>query len=400
MFGRSLKDGFDLVIGNPPYISVEKFARTKQQETWRNTFKTFSARGDIYCFFYERGLSVLRQGGVLGFITSNKFQKAGYGKALRQLLASQHIHTIIDFCELPVFAAAADPVIFVCAKEAPPASHAFPVLVVKDESEFGNLPEFVASRASLYKPEQLKAEGWSLESGDGGALVDKLRANGTPLGTYVDGKLYLGIRTGLNEAFVVDQATRDHLISEDRKSAELIKPWIRGRDITKWKHEYHDLHVIIVRHGFHTELKNFPAIRRHLARFKEKLKARGQCQTSRSGSGEGQHHWLELDNNPLPEFLKLFSTPSVVYADIGKRLKAFFSTEGIHFGNTAYFIPETEPWMAALLLSTALDFYYRHNMQPLGDPWTTGRIRFFSRSMNGANSSGQCGRKNQTHKAR
>jgi len=382
MFGRSLKDGFDLVIGNPPYISVEKFARTKQQEVWRNTFKTFAARGDIYCFFYERGLALLRQGGVLGFITSNKFQKAGYGKALRQLLASQHIHTIIDFCELPVFAAAADPVIFVCAKEATPASHVFPVLVVKDESEFGNLAEFVASRASLYKPEQLKADGWSLESGDGGALVDKLRANGTPLATYVDGKLYLGIRTGLNEAFVIDHATRERLISEDRKSAELIKPWIRGRDITRWKHEFHDLYVIVVHHGFHAELKNYPAIRRHLARFEEKLKARGQCKSSRSGSGEGQHHWLELDNNPLPEFLELFSTPSVVYADIGRRLKAFFSTEGIYFGNTAYFVPDTEPWMAALLLSTALDFYYRHNMQPLGDPWTTGRMRFLSRSMN------------------
>ena len=382
MFGRSLKDGFDLVIGNPPYISVEKFARTKQQEVWRNTFKTFAARGDIYCFFYERGLALLRQGGVLSFITSNKFQKAGYGKALRQLLASQHVHTIIDFCELPVFAAAADPVIFVCAKEAPPASHVFPVLVVKDESEFGNLPEFVASRASLYKPEQLKADGWSLESSDGGALVDKLRANGTPLNQYETCRLFRGIITGLNEAFVIDSTTRSSLIREDPKSADLIRPWIRGRDIKRWTHEFHELYIIIVRCGFHTELKNYPAIRRHLARFEEKLKARGQCRTSRGGSDEGQHHWLELDNNPLPDYLRLFSTPSVVYADIGKRLKAFFSTEGIHFGNTAYFVPETAPWMAAVLLSTALDFYYRHNMQPLGDPWTTGRMRFFSRSMN------------------
>lgn len=71
-----------------------------------------------------------------------------------------------------------------------------------------------------------------------------------------------------------------------------------------------------------------------------------------------------------------------MYADIGKRLKAFFSTDGIHFGNTAYFVPDAEPWLAAVLLSTPLDFYYRHNMQPLGDPWTAGRMRFFSRSMN------------------
>jgi len=382
MFGAGLSSGFDVVIGNPPYISVEKFARTKQQEVWRNTFKTYAARGDIYCLFYERGLSLLRPGGLLTLITSNKFQKAGYGKPLRQLLAAQHVHAIVDFCELPVFAAAADPLIIVCSNEASPASHKFPVLVVKYESEFGNLTELIASRACHYKPDQLKVEGWSLESSTGGALVEKLCAKGTPLATYVHGKLYLGIRTGLNEAFVIDRATRDRLIREDRKSEKLIKPWIRGRDITRWKHDFHDLYVIIVHHGFHTELKSYPAIHRHLARFEEKLKARGQCRNSRSGSGAGQHHWLELDNNPAPQFLELFSSPSVVYADIGRQLKAFFSTEGIFFGNTAYFLPDTEPWMVALLLSRALDFYYRHNMQPLGDPWTTGRMRFFARSMN------------------
>ena len=384
MFGRSLKDGFDLVIGNPPYISVEKFARTKQQEVWRNSFKTFAARGDIYCFFYERGLSVLRQGGILGFITSNKFQKAGYGKALRQLLASQHVHTIIDFCELPVFAAAADPVIFVCAKEAPPVSHVFPVLVVKDESEFGNLPEFVASRASLYKPEQLKADGWSLESGDGGALVDKLRSKGTPLITFVNHTLYRGILTGFNEAFVVDRATRHRLIHEDKSSSKLLKPWIRGRDIKRWVHEDPNLYFIqisssenechpwtgkklpealsIFRH-------HYPAVAKHLLNYDEALRTR---------TDQGAYYW-ELRSCA---YWQAFSTPSFVYADIGKRLKAFHSTDGIFFGNTVYFIPDSEPWMAALLTSTALDFYYRHNMQPLGDPWTTGRMRFFSRSMN------------------
>ena len=168
------KGGFDVVIANPPYVSVEKFARTAQQTEWKRRFKTFAARGDIYCFFYERGLGLLRDDGVLTFISSNKFQRAGYGKGLRQLLASQRIRALVDFCELPVFAAATDPMIVLVNKGAPAKDHEIPVVVIKDETEFETLAQSLATRGTLYKPEQLKADGWSLEGGDGLALVDKL----------------------------------------------------------------------------------------------------------------------------------------------------------------------------------------------------------------------------------
>jgi hypothetical protein len=383
MFGRSLKDGFDLVIGNPPYISVEKFARTKQQEVWRNTFKTFAARGDIYCFFYERGLSVLRKGGILGFITSNKFQKAGYGKALRQLLAAQRIEILVDFCELPVFEASTDPIIVIAAKAPPAANHEFSVLVVKDEEEFGSLAESVAARGSRYKPPQLKAEGWSLEGAGGLAIVDKLRSKATPLVRYVNGRLYRGIITGLNEAFVIDRATRDRLVRADKKSNELIKPWIRGKDIKRWTHEFHDLYVIIVRFGFHTELRNYPAIRQHLEQFEEKLRARGQCQTSRSGAGEGQHHWLELDNNPSGTYIAAFDEPKIVFNETSKCLHAYIDTEGNAINKTGFIILTPEaPFVLTVLNSTALDWLYRSTFPAWGDVWNTGRVQFRGNLMN------------------
>jgi hypothetical protein len=383
MFGRSLKDGFDLVIGNPPYISVEKFARTKQQDVWRHTFKTFAARGDIYCFFYERGLSVLRKGGILGFITSNKFQKAGYGKALRQILAAQRIEILVDFCELPVFEASTDPIIVIAAKASPAVNHEFSVLVVKDEEEFGSLAESVAARGSRYKPPQLKAEGWSLEGADGIALVEKLRSKGTPLVRYVDGRIYYGIKTGLNEAFVIDRATRDRLVRSDKKSNELIKPWIRGKDIKRWTHEFHDLYVIIVRFGFHTELRNYPAIRVHLEQFQEKLRARGQCQTSRSGAGEGQHHWLELDNNPTATYIATFDEPKIVFNETSKCLHAYIDTEGNAINKTGFIILTPEaPFVLTVLNSTALDWLYRSTFPAWGDVWNTGRVQFRGNLMN------------------
>jgi hypothetical protein len=383
MFGRALADGFDIVIGNPPYISVEKFARTKQQEVWRNTFKTFAARGDIYCFFYERGLSFLRKDGILAFITSNKFQKASYGKALRQLLVAQQIEILVDFCELPVFEASTDPIIVIASKVTPSASHKFSVLVVKDEDEFGSLAESVATRGVRYKPQQLKTEGWSLEGADGIDLVEKLRSKGTPLIRYVNGRLYRGIITGLNEAFVIDRDTRDRLIRADKKSADLIKPWIRGRDIKRWIHEFHDLYVIIVRFGFHAELRNYPAICQHLVQFEERLRARGQCRTSRGGAGEGQHHWLELDNNPSAAYIAAFDEPKIVFNETSRCLHAYIDTAGNAINKTGFIILTPEAtFVLTILNSTALDWLYRSTFPAWGDVWNRGRVQFRGNLMN------------------
>jgi adenine-specific DNA-methyltransferase len=347
------------------------------QTEWKRSFKTYAARADIYCLFYEQGLNLLRSDGVLTFISSNKFQRAGYGKALRELLAAQQIHNLIDFCELPVFAAATDPMIVIAGKAVAIADRDFPVLVVKDQAEFCSLPQSVASRSSRYKPQQLKADGWSLEGGDGLALVDRLRANGTPLATCVNGRFYYGIKTGLNEAFVIDRATRNRLIREDRKSADLIKPWIRGKDIKRWTHEFHEFYVIIIRFGFHTELKNYPAILRHLAMFEEKLKARGQCRTSRGGSDEGQHHWLELDNNPSSEFLSLFGKDRVVLPII-KKTHGFSFVEGGSCSNdkTTFFISAEALFLLAVLNSTTIEWLVRMEFPGLGDPWAGGRIEY------------------------
>lgn len=377
----NVKEGFDIVIGNPPYISVERFARTEQQKKWKKLYATFASRGDVYCFFYERAFTLVGVNGVVAFISSNKFQKSGYGKQLRQLLASHRINLLMDFCELPVFEAATDPIIVIVSKGEPSAQHRFSVVVIKDEAEFENLQHSLTTRGNLYKTEQLKTEGWSLEGGSGLALVDKLRTNGITLSEYVKGRISYGVKTGLNKAFIIDQVTRDSLIREDHKSADLIRPWIRGRDIRRWTHEYHDLYVILVRYGFHAELKRYPAILAHLSKFSKELKVRGQCKTSRSGGAEGQHHWLELDNNPSKSYLDSFAEPKIVIADIGKFLKATWSEGGHVIGNTGYILPGADKSLLALLLSSVVDWYARMTFQGLGDPWKGGRMRFINRNL-------------------
>ena len=375
--------GFDVVIANPPYVSVEKFARTPQQAEWKRRYKTYASRGNIYCFFYERGLGLLRDGGVLNFISSNKFQRAGYGKGLRELLVSHRIRTLMDFCELPVFAAGVDPMIVIVNKGSLSKDHEFPVVVIKDEAEFESLAQSLSTRGSHYMPEQLRADGWSLEGADGIALVEKLRSRGTPLGEYVNGRFYYGIKTGLNEAFVIDRTTRNRLIREDRASAALIKPWIRGKDIGRWTHEYHDLYIIVVRYGFHTELKKYPAILRHLSQFEKELKARGQCKTSRSGTSKGQHHWLELDNNPSESYIAAFNEPKIVFNETSRRLHAYLDTDGNAINKTGFIVltPDAH-FVLAVLNSTAMDWLYRSTFPSWGDPWSAGRVQFRGNMMN------------------
>lgn len=385
MFGRVLKDGFDLVIGNPPYISVEKFARTKQQEVWRNTFRTFAARGDIYCFFYERGLSILKEGGILGYITSNKFQKAGYGKALRQLLAAQRVEILVDFCELPVFEASTDPIIVITAKASPAPNHEFPVLVVKSEEEFGSLAHSVATRGSRYKSNQLKGDGWSLEGADGLALVDKLRSKGTPLFRYVDGRIYYGIKTGLNEAFVFDSAVRDRLINEDTNAAKLIKPWIRGMDIKRWKHTWNGLYFFQIpssenfthpwsgqnqQEALITFRKYYPSISRFVLQHEQQLRTR---------TDKGTYFW-ELRSCA---YWSAFNEPKIVFNETSKNLHAYLDTDGNVINKTGFIILTPEaPFVLSVLNSTALDWFYRSTFPAWGDVWNAGRVQFRGNLMN------------------
>jgi hypothetical protein len=138
-----------------------------------------------------------------------------------------------------------------------------------------------------------------------------------------------------------------------------------------------------VRFGFHTELRNYPAIRQHLEQFEEKLRARGQCQTSRSGAGEGQHHWLELDNNPSGTYIAAFDEPKIVFNETSKCLHAYIDTEGNAINKTGFIILTPEaPFVLTVLNSTALDWLYRSTFPAWGDVWNTGRVQFRGNLMN------------------
>lgn len=373
--------GFDIIIANPPYVRHEEIKAIKPQLAAE--FPDFyCGTADLYTYFYKRGLELLKSGGHLCFIAPNKFMRAGYGENTRKLLTGEATpRVIIDFGELPVFDAGTDPAIVLVEKTAPEnlagqGIREITVAIIKEASDIERVSEVISERGFTMQPQDLRAEGWTLESPAVLSLMTKLRTVGTPLGEYVQGRFYRGILTGFNDAFVIDATTRERLIAADSNSAELIKPWLRGRDIRKWKMEWAGLYVIFTRRG--TDIERYPAIKRHLEQFREDLEPKKNASQQR-GRKPGTYHWFEIQDNIA--YFAEFDQPKIVYADIAKLLRASYDTSGAFCGNTLYILPTNDLSLLAILHSRLFDWYARQEFQSLGDPWHGGRLRFIAQFM-------------------
>jgi len=292
------KGGFDVVIANPPYVRQEVIRPLKPhlQKAFGNFY---CGTADIYTYFYKCGINILKPGGHLCFIAPNKFMRAGYGKNTRELLTTQVTpKLVIDFGDLPIFDATTYPSILLIEKPLSPSPTTgegwgggeFLAAIFTDPSQLERLEETLSDIAFPMPVTALSKEGWNLERPDVLSLMEKLRSSGVPLDEYVQGRFYYGIKTGLNEAFVIDAATREKLIAEDPVGAALIKPWLRGRDIRKWKTEWAGLYVINIPSSANSPWpwsnakaetvavrifeQTYPAIYRHLSQRKKQLQKR------------------------------------------------------------------------------------------------------------------------------
>jgi hypothetical protein len=349
---------FDIVIGNPPYVRHEDIKELTPILKDVYHYECGSSRADLYVFFYERSVKLLKSGGVLSFITSNKWYRAKYGEALRHFMAGHtRLKSIIDFGDEAVFTALAYPTIVIATRRETPLSPApafenVRTLSWSQEHAVDSFPAVFEASGFDVPQVTLKKEGWQLVPQVKRQLLARIRSTGRPLGAVENGRLYSGIKTGLNEAFVIDGVTREKLIAEDPGSAELIKKYIRGRDVKRWRIEWAGLYLITFPFGFHAKLDGYPAILKHLTQYEDALRKRGQCTSSRSGKSEGQHHWLELDNNPKESYLAKFENPKIVVPDIALSPQFCWSEDGSVVDMTAFIIAGAEKWMLAVLNSS------------------------------------------------
>ena len=376
MFG--VKDGFDIAIGNPPYIRHERIRHLKPAlQVYFNAF--FTSTADISVYFYKRAAELLHNGGFLTYICTNKFMRSGYGRNLRQFLTTDmSLQILLDFGSVSVFEAAVDTCISLVQKCLPVTNHTFRAATLRDTPEEFNIGMLFQEHAFSMPAVHLTSESWTLTPLETTSLLEKLQNTGIPFGQYVHRKIHRGIVTGCEQAFVIDTITREDLISEDINSKKLIKPWIRGGDILKWKTTGQGEFVIAIASSANKTwpwsnaeseveaerifARIYPAIYRHLDKYRERLVVRDD---------QGKFYWEFRSCRYYSDFEK----PKIMYADIGRFINASYDKTGLFCGAN-WFLPTEDLSLLAILNSRLFDWYARHKLQTLNDPWAGGGLRF------------------------
>ena len=352
-FGEIIESGgFDVVIGNPPYVRQELLTRFK--EYFKTHYKVSHGTADLYAYFIEKGVSLLKNRGIFSYIVANKWMRANYGEPLRRWLKEQQIEEIVDFGDLRVFESATTyPCILRIRKGTQTKS--FRVTQVKT-LDFESLSEYVSDHSYPVDKSFLGDKAWSLSDEKSQAILSKVMKVGVPLGEYVEGKIYRGVLTGLNEAFVIDRKTRDSIIAEDPKSAEIIKPFLLGRDIKRYQSPASDRYLIFTRRGI--DIKQYPAIQRHFIAFKDRLipKPKNWAGDKWKGRKMGSYQWYEIQD--AVDYYQEFEKPKILYAEIAKRGQFTLDFHDLYCETTAYIIPLDSKYLIGILNSTLITFMF------------------------------------------
>ena len=270
----NVKDGFDIIIGNPPYIQLQNNGGELNKLYAPCGFQSFASTGDIYCLFYERGWQLLKENGHLCFITSNKWMRAGYGEKLRTFFANNtDPKLMIDFGGVKIFeSATVDTNILLYEKSKNTHHTRCAVTNKQNKDSINNLSVFVQQQGTFC--DFSGGDSWVILSPIEQSIKRKIEAVGTPLKDW-DIQINYGIKTGYNDAFIISTEKRNEILAnckteeERRKTEELIRPILRGRDIKRYGYEWADLYLIATFPARHYNINDYPAVKDYLLSFAE-----------------------------------------------------------------------------------------------------------------------------------
>ena len=328
MFG--VKDGFDIVIGNPPYIQLQNDGGKLGKMYQPCGYKTFASTGDIYCLFYERGHQLLKQGGHLCYITSNKWMRAGYGEKTREFFATQtNPMLLIDFAGVKIFeSATVDTNILLFAKDTNKHQTVCAVTNKQNKDSVNNLSDFVRQHHTTcnFKGN----ESWVILSPIEQSIKNKIESVGTPLKDW-DINIYRGVLTGCNEAFIISTEKRNEILNncttekERQRTEELIRPILRGRDIKRYGYNWANLWLINTHNGVKgkyppIDINDYPAIKQHLDLYWDKI-------SKRDDKGVTPYNLRNC------AYLEDFYKPKIYYSEI-------VQSPQFYFDECEHFMPE------------------------------------------------------------
>ncbi|WKZ69976.1 MAG: TaqI-like C-terminal specificity domain-containing protein [Melioribacteraceae bacterium] len=352
MFGPEVEDGFDVVIGNPPYLPLQKMDSNSKKELEKQRYKTFIKTGDIYVIFYERGNNILRHRGILTFITSRQWMHSSYGKKARNYFINYaNPLKLIDLGKIKLFEAATVFVnILILQNERFQGSMLGCEL--KADFDFKNNSITVYFNKNSVSLTNLDDNTWKIGNEVEFNINNKITAIGKPLGEFGI-NFFRGITSGLNDAFYVGESIKKELIKKDSKNKNIIRPLLRGKDIKRYNYTYQNIYLINTHNGVRefnipriNVIKDYPSVYDYLKQFKKELEVR---------QDQGAH-WTNLRNCA---FLNEFEKEKIVWLEISDKANFAYDSQGMYLTNSAYFLTgKNLKYILAILNSKLSDYHF------------------------------------------
>ncbi|MEP7269803.1 MAG: Eco57I restriction-modification methylase domain-containing protein, partial [Saprospiraceae bacterium] len=341
------KGGFDIVIGNPPYIQLQKYGGELAKALQQQNYETFERTGDVYAIFYELGFNLLTKKGIHTFITSSQWLRANYGKSLRKYFLKKNPLTLLELGPGLFESATVDTNILIAKNEEYKKQlHGEVITNLKEISH--------VNKNSLQEMPYVNEENWAILNPVKQSIKEKFKTKGKALSEWKI-EIYRGVLTGFNEAFIINEEKKKELIKADAKNAEIVKPILRGREIDKYLTEWDGGFIISTFPALHIDISKYKAIKKYLETFLPKINQTGETFINDEGVEEKTrkktgNKWFETQDQI--GYYKELSKEKIIWKRIGSQLRFSYSDKEIYcLDSTCIATGEKIKYLTALLNS-------------------------------------------------
>ena len=362
------KGGFDVIIGNPPYVSHDRLTK-EDKNHFKINYSVFEPYADLYCYFIEKAINLQNRKGILSFITSNSYLRAEYGKYVRdKIIHDNDIISIVNIEDFQIFSAAiVNACILISTKLRKKDSTTKVVNKVFDGKS--TFPSFIDNNTWIYKKSDLRRKSWNLVEPNHLKLLKSIEGNHPTL-EKLNTKIRLGLATGSNDAFIISDTQRLKFVNDDKKNEEIIKPILRGRDIDRYHFKPPEFYILLTRNGIDVE-KDYPVLYEYFDSLGKKFKKRG---------AKGKH-WTNLR---ACSFFDDFKKEQIIWIELSDKGRFALLEEEIYLLNSAYFLlpPKqfTSKYLLAILNSSIIHFYLLNTAETSGmgtSRWINNHVKEF-----------------------
>lgn len=355
-FPEVFKDGgFDVVLGNPPYVRQEFISPMKPYLEKR--YEVYNGVADLYSYFFELGLRILKpDSGRMGYISSATFFKTGSGESLRKYLSQKsEIDTIIDFSDVQIFEGVTTyPAIFVINNKVPVDNHKIDFLQITEKPE-DDIGKMFSELFQTMPQDWLNINQWDFQSEELYNLRNKLKLSRSTL-KEIYGSPLCGVKTGRNDAFLINSQIRKKLIDQDQSAAKIIKPYLHGKYTTKWHKEKFDQYVIFTKRGI--QIDHYPSIHEYLQKFRDNIEPKPNnwpATKKWGGRKSGPYKWYEIQDNV--NYWEKFENPKIVWPEITLGSNFSMDIEKNFIDMTLFMLPVHDYFLLSYLNSKLVEFY-------------------------------------------